>query len=349
MTEIGLICCVAGVVLAVAACFMAYRQPNRIANGFVLELGLLLVVGGWGYLAASDSSLDDGSFATSALVVAFYARYVVYVVLGVALLANGVLTVRREGLSPTHVLPFFWGLLLLGTTYWFLEGPGMYLSGSELFVNAMVFLSFLIAYIPFALIGVLLSNEICYRMPKSPETEYIVVLGCGIRPDGSVTPLLRGRLEAAISAYEAGDRKAKIIVSGGQGADEVVSEARAMADYLYERGIAEGDVILEDKSTTTEENLRNSRAIMESRGGAGHCTIATSSYHCLRAAMLARRLGIDVSLVGGRTAAFYYPAAFFREYVALIMRNRYAVALFVALAAVRFGLYAAGIMPEGLI
>ncbi len=160
---------------------------------------------------------------------------------------------------------------------------------------------------------------------------------------------MRGRLDAAISAYKAGDRKAKIIVSGGQGADEVVSEARAMVDYLRERGIAEGDVILEGKSTTTEENLRNSRAIMESRGGAGHCTIATSSYHCLRAVMLARHLGIDASCVGGRTAAFYYPAAFFREYVALIMRNRYAVALFVALAAVRFGLYAAGIMPEGLI
>ena len=348
MAEIGLVCCIVGVVLAAAAAFMAYRQPNRIANGFALELGLVLIIGGFGYLMAADPSASEGSLATCALVVVYYARYVIYVALGVGLVANGVFTVRREGLSLTHILPFIWGFLLIGTTYWFLEGPGMYMSGSQLFVDAMVFLSFLIAYIPFALLGVLLSNEICYRLPKKPETEYVIVLGCGILPDGGVTPLLRGRLDAAIAAYEAGGRKAKIIVSGGQGADEIVSEARAMANYLRAKGIDEGDIILEDESRTTEENLRNSLAIMNSRGGVRHCTIATSSYHCLRAAMFARRLGINASCVGGRTAAFYYPAAFFREYVALIMKNRYAVALFVVLAAARFGLYAVDVLPEGL-
>ncbi len=346
MTEIGIVCCVLGVAGIAAAVLMARRQPNLIANGFVLELGILLVVGGFGYI--SESSLNDGSVAELAFAAVFYARYALFLVIGVGLLANGVFTVRREGFALTHILPFAWGLLLIGTTYWFVEGPGMYTSGSEFFVDAMTFLSFLIAYVPFALLGALLSNEVCYRFPRKPETEYVIVLGCSIRPDGSVTPLLRGRLDAGIAAYERGGRQAKIVVSGGQGSDEVISEAQAMANYLLSQGVRKADIVPEDESTTTEENLRNSLAIVNSRGGMGHCTIATSSYHCLRAAMFARRLGINASCAGGRTAAFYYPAAFFREYVALIMKNRYAVALFFALAAVRFALCIAGILPEGL-
>ncbi len=89
-----------------------------------------------------------------------------------------------------------------------------------------------------------------------------------------------------------------------------------------------------------------SRAIMEARGGASRCTIATSSYHCLRTAMFAKRLGINAVCVGGRTAAFYYPAAFFREYIALIMRNIPAVAAFFALVTVRFALVKMGIVSD---
>ena len=348
MAEIGNVCCILGIALVALAAFMAYRRPNRIINGFALELGILCVIGGLGYLAMGNLSAGEDSLVVCVLIVVFYARYALYLVLGFGLLANGVLAVRREGFALAHMLPFAWGFLLIAVAYWFTVGPGMGVSGSEFLVNATVFLSFLIAYIPFALLGVLLSNEICYRLRKKPETEYVIVLGCGILPDGGVTPLLRGRLDAAIAAYEAGGRKAKIIVSGGQGADEVTSEACAMAGYLRSQGICEEDIILEDESRTTEENLRNSLAIMNSRGGMRHCTIATSSYHCLRAAMFARRLGINASCVGGRTAAFYYPAAFFREYVALVMKNRYAVALFFALAAVRFALYLVGILPEGL-
>ena len=174
------------------------------------------------------------------------------------------------------------------------------------------------------------------------------MLGCSILDDGTVTPLLRGRLDAAIAAWEQGGRRATIITSGGQGHDEVISESRAMANYLLSQGVPESSILLEDKSSTTEENLKFSHAIMDARGGAAHCTIATSSYHCLRAAMFARRLGINASCVGGHTAAFFYPAAFFREYIALIMRNRPAVIIFFGLVVVRFALMLMDIVPEGV-
>lgn len=353
MCTLGIICCVIAVLLGIAAAVMAKRQPNRIANGFVLEIAVVTLLNGfayyaWGSALTGDSLHMNGGLLYNIVGWIYAAKLAIYAALGVGLLANGVYTVRREGASLAHVLPFGWGVLLLFDAYWFTFGLGQAASGSELFTEVVTVISLMIDYIPFALIGAWFSNDICYKSRKAPETEYIIALGCGIFKDGTVTPLLRGRLDAAVAAWEAGGRAAKIITSGGQGPNEVVSEARAMANYLLSVGVPEDAILLEDKSTTTEENLANSRAIMEARGWpSGHCTIATSSYHCLRAAMFARRAGMDVSCVGGRTAAFFYPAAFFREYVALIARNRYAVAVFFAFVVVRYLLILGDIIPQG--
>ena len=76
--------------------------------------------------------------------------------------------------------------------------------------------------------------------------------------------------DKAVELWEADHRRAVIIASGGQGADEEVSEAEAMRTYLVEeRGVPADAVIEEDRSTTTMENLRNSKAIMDARSGAG--------------------------------------------------------------------------------
>lgn len=347
MTTLGLILCTLGVILCIVTVVLARKYPNHISNGFVLEAAMILFLSGFIYLIA-NKPIDTEKF-TWRLVAGYAFAYtlpVIYLILGVALLANGVINVRKEGVSLTHLLPFAWGVMLLFSGYWFIWGPGNGMSGSELYVDIMTFIGLMVGYVPIALIGVWFSNDVCYKTKKAPETEYIIVLGCSIFDDGTVTPLLRGRLDAAIKAWKEGDRQAKIITSGGQGADEVISESRAMANYLLSQGVPESSILLEDKSTSTEENLLFSRAIMEARGGASRCTIATSSYHCLRAAMFAKRLGINAVCVGGRTAAFYYPAAFFREYIALIMRNIPAVAAFFVLVTIRFTLVKMGIVSD---
>lgn len=353
MLDRGIVCCVSGCALAIATALRARKRPNLISNGFGFEIALILVLVGatyvfWWLVQTGVLSVDGP--ATAVYYAVFYGRGVLYAVTGAALLANGIYVARREGFSLAHALPAGWGAVMLFVAYWVTLGPaaGDMPAYPEIVAQTMVAVKTLANYVPFALFGAWISNEICYRSRKKPEREYVIVLGCGIREDGGVTPLLRGRLDAAIAAYEGGGRQAKIICSGGQGPDEVVSEAQAMANYLLEQGIPEADIILEDKSTTTEENLRFSRAIMEERGGAGHCTIATNSYHCLRAAMYARRVGLNASCVGGRTAAFFFPAAFFREYIALVVRNRYAVAVFLVLALGRFVLAVLEVAPETL-
>lgn len=343
----GIVCCVIGVLAAAVGVAMAKNQPNRIANGFVLAAGVLFVLNGAGYIISATQEFD--SPLSLVLVYVYYARFALYAVLGFALFINGVVTIRRCGVALTHALPLAWGVLLLFDVYWYMVGPGQAVTGSMLYVGVMSYLSILIDYIPFALFATWLSNDVCYKSRKAPEREFIIVLGCGIKKDGTVTPLLRGRLDAAIRAWKAGNGQAKIITSGGQGPDEVISEARSMANYLLEQGVPEDSILLEDRSTTTEENLAYSQAIIAEHGGAAHCTIATSSYHTLRAAMFARRAGMNVSCVGGRTARFFYPAAFFREYVALIVRNRYAVLFFMAIAFVRFQLILNNILPPGIL
>lgn len=348
MLSIGIVNCALAVVLGILAARMARRDPNRIACGFILELAILLLLNGIVYIIWRGTEVPEPTYI--ALSIIFYAYFALYAVLGVAFIANGVVTVRKEGVSLAHVLPFAWGITLVFVSYWLSFGPGSGISGvSEFQALVATFVTRLVEYIPFALFGAWLSNDICYKTHKAPERGYIVALGCGLLPDGTVTPLLRSRLDAAIEAYDGGDRQAKIIVSGGQGPDEAVSEARAMANYLIEQGIPESDVLLEDASTTTEENLRFSQDIIDKRGGADQLTIATSDYHCLRAAMFARKLGIRASCVGGHTPAFFFPAAFFREYIALIARNRYAVALFVGIAFVRCLLEFSGVLPASII
>ena len=338
--------CILGVMLCITTFFLAKKHPNRISNGFILELAVILLLES--LLGLTAAHMGASPWLMGVAYVLAYIRPVLFVILGFALLVNGVIGVRREGFSLTSALPFAWGIMLLLSGYWFLWGPGQGMSGSEFYVRVMTFVSMMVNYIPIALFGVWFSNDICYKSGKAPETEYIIVLGCSILDDGTVTPLLRGRLDAAIAAWEQGGRRATIITSGGQGPDEVISESRAMANYLLSQGVPESSILLEDKSSTTEENLKFSHAIMDARGGAAHCTIATSSYHCLRAAMFARRFGINSSCVGGHTAAFFYPAAFFREYIALIMRNRPAVIIFFGLVVVRFALMLMDIVPEGV-
>ena len=97
------------------------------------------------------------------------------------------------------------------------------------------------------------ANEYCNI--DDMDCDFIIVHGAGLLKSGDVTPLLAGRLDKGIDVFHKSGDRARIIVSGGQGADEVVSEAFAMKKYLLEKGIPEHCILMEDRSTTTYENM----------------------------------------------------------------------------------------------
>lgn len=306
------------------------KQPYRVLNGFLLEGAIISLV-----LALMYAFID---FAATGIVAGalmiFY--HVLVGLIGVGLIANGVLVVKKEGGSMTHLLPFAFGFVLIFSCAVSAYDSFVGMSGAEWLVKLETFVSCCAGYIPAALFGVWLANDIYRKSEKRSETNCIIVLGCGIKKNGEVTALLRGRLDKAVEVFKSGGERAKFIVSGGQGSDEVISEAEAMKNYLLSVGIAEERIVLENKSTTTMENLAFSKALMEDENAP--CTVSTSSYHVLRSAMFSKRVGLNAQCVGGKTAAYYYPAAFLREYAALIMKNKYSLIIYAAVVLISFAM-----------
>ncbi len=118
-------------------------------------------------------------------------------------------------------------------------------------------------YFECMIIGTIIAFYIAARCTPPRDRDYLIVLGCGLMPDGTPTPLLRGRVDAALDFYRRQLREtgheARFVVSGGQGRDEVQSEAASMRDYLLSQGIPADRIILEDRSNDTAENMRFSK------------------------------------------------------------------------------------------
>lgn len=125
---------------------------------------------------------------------------------------------------------------------------------------------------------------------KGDEKAYIV-LGAGVRGE-RVGDLLRRRLDATLDAWQE-NSAAFIVVTGGQGPQEDIPEALAMQRWLLERGVPAEKIILEDQSTSTEQNLTFAQNLLAGKGVSPNEPIAvvTSFFHCYRAGQYARKLG----------------------------------------------------------
>jgi len=136
---------------------------------------------------------------------------------------------------------------------------------------------------------------------RDAEAPYLVVLGAGVNGT-SPSLALEYRLEAA-KAYLDEYPEATAVVSGGQGEGENISEAECMRSWLAKNGISEDRIIMEDKSTSTYENLKNSLEIIKNSGGdpEGKIAVLSGEYHLYRATYMARELGADAAGVAAHT------------------------------------------------
>ena len=130
------------------------------------------------------------------------------------------------------------------------------------------------------------------RTDPEPERDYLIVLGAAVYGDQPSLTLIR-RMEGAIDYLERYPESVAI-VSGGMGAGETVTEGQAMYDWMVAHGVDPARLIVEDKATSTEENLINSFAIIRERGDEpqGRVAIVSSAYHLYRAKLFAQKLGV---------------------------------------------------------
>lgn len=151
-----------------------------------------------------------------------------------------------------------------------------------------------------------------YAAAKEPEDPAVViVLGCMIYGD-QPSLALRERLDAAL-LYLSDHEDTVCILSGGQGADEAVSEAQAMYQYLTARGIDPARLVLEDQSTSTRENLLFSKEILEERGWPNRVAVVTNEFHEYRALYIASAVGLNTAAVPASTAWWLLPTYYVRE------------------------------------
>ncbi|MDE1549853.1 YdcF family protein [Jeotgalibaca caeni] len=174
----------------------------------------------------------------------------------------------------------------------------------------------------------------------SLKQDYIIILGAGLQPDGTISLLLKHRLDEALRFYQkqiaAGETPARFIVSGGKGPDEPYSEAEAMQDYLMGKGIVSKQILVERNSINTHQNFLFSKEIMEETAAYRGIVFITNNFHVLRSRIYAHQLGIEAEGIGATTPLHYLPYALLREYIALLLVFRMyhvvAASLFLAYA-----------------
>ena len=125
------------------------------------------------------------------------------------------------------------------------------------------------------------------------DPQVMVIFGCQMRRDGP-SILLRDRLDTALAYWEE-HPDMKIIVTGGKGDDEHISEAQGMYDYLTAHGVDGAQIFMEDKSRNTWQNINNTFALMEREGWSltDDVLLVSSGFHLARIEMLWNRVRAD--------------------------------------------------------
>ncbi len=292
------------------------RDPRSFSNAVFLGLGLAL-----GTLGAVHRLADTSGIAARlvelavGLLVAFGP-----VLVASYLVLNGITMARRESIRPANLLSLLAGIGIFG--FLGLMIATLLAQSADLTVFATI-AALLSGYITFVLASYVIYAFVYGRITGLRRADFVVVLGSGLTSGNRVPPLLASRLDRGRQVYQTLAERRKtsplLIVSGGKGGDERISEAEAMARYLIERGVPEDHVVREDQSRTTEENLTFTKAIMERSQPRYRCIVVTSNFHVFRAAMLARRLGVNGQVTGARTAGYYWPNAMLREFAAVFL------------------------------
>ena len=244
--------------------------------------------------------------------------------------------IRKEGISLKNLLGLFLGLFICISTLlpdyiynllmkseniniFNLNGPGPYIYN---FISSLIYLT--IAYLECILIGTIIIALKSVMKKASYDKDYIIILGCKIKKDGSLPPLLKGRVDRAIQFREEqlkeNNKDLIFVPSGGKGKDETISEAEAMKKYLVEHNIPEDRILVESESKNTYENIRNSIKLIDKKNV--NIAFSTTNYHVLRAGLIATSQGFKLDGIGSKTKIYFWVNAFIREFIGTIYSER---------------------------
>ena len=309
------------------------RDRRSFLNPALLISSLIL-----GYISIVKLFYDLGLVAAHNLLLfmMLFALPLVIFISAVFLIYNGCILLKREGMSKTNLLSLSLGvLILLFFALMFIYVTG---AGSAFITNPPISIMVVIVVFSYMLFGTAFAGFILYSIlylaiPKNKHYDFIIIHGAGLKNGESVTPLLKKRIDKAIDAFrQSSNPGIKIIASGGRGSDEKISEAQAIANYIAEETDVPMDkVILEDKSTTTYENLLFSKKLGEALVDSPRFLFVTNNYHVYRTGAYAKAIGMLGDGLGCNTASYYIPSAFIREFIAICVKIKWVFIAFYAL------------------
>ncbi|MDR1793984.1 MAG: YdcF family protein [Erysipelotrichaceae bacterium] len=159
-----------------------------------------------------------------------------------------------------------------------------------------------------------LYNINSFEKADEKEVDAIIVLGAGLNGTSPSWTLAK-RLDRALAYYKE-HPDTIIVVTGGQGPDEVLPESQAMANYLLKRGVSSKSIYQDDTSLSTQQNLSNAKKILDKELGNSYTTaLVTDYFHCWRALQLAKTVGLDAIALPVSSVWYMVPSYYLREYV----------------------------------
>ena len=220
-----------------------------------------------------------------------------------------------------YISPLYKSKINIGNIFGILLGTIMLLLATiqneiELFYKTQIGKIIIIVISTIAIVFFILFFTTLFRIIKASKysaksENTVIVLGCRVK--GSVPSKALVKRCLAAKDYMTKNKNAVAILSGGQGADEDISEAECMERILTSNGIEKERLIKEEKSTSTYENMLFSKQIVDELKLSNNTAIATSEYHMLRAKMYAQTVGFVPSSLPAKSIPILRVAYFTRE------------------------------------
>ncbi len=206
------------------------------------------------------------------------------------------------------------GICILYTVFWRKVDAAL---AKTLWGHILLGFLLLICVVVCVTLAVIVSRQV--DNTATGEENTLVVLGCAVHGE-KPSLVLEYRLRAALEFYEK-NPMVTIVVCGGKGHDEKISEALAMQRWLVQHGVPENQIIMEDKSTSTEENFRFAAKLLQQNGidPAAPVAYVTNGFHCYRAGKYAEREGfVQSHAMPAGLPVMQMPACYLREICAVL-------------------------------
>ena len=208
-------------------------------------------------------------------------------IIAIILLITSILSIIKWGISLSSILVIVTSILII-TLFMKLKFMNITIRKIYKVLVGVYLISFIIIEIV-----IIVNSEIYDNIENTQNIDTVIVLGA--RTDGyDISDTLRLRLDEAINYYNK-NQSVNIIVSGGIGKGETISEASAMKKYLVENSVKSNNIIKENRAKTTLENIVYSIDIIEKLDLSKEVMIVTSDYHLFRAMTIGEILGLDTS------------------------------------------------------